>query len=169
MDKSFTLRELAGRLEQLKATTSVAMPMGYYIFLKILLHRRKENFSSWVYKAIIGELEKQPNKTEAVTRDEVVAELRSLKKALVAAEARERLGIKPEEVLIEEKPFGKYFFYNPKKPQQFLTTQNMDNKEEAPSKREMDQYIFKTLQQFSDRLSEIEKRQIDSSRKAEDS
>jgi hypothetical protein len=44
-----------------------------------------------------------------------------------------------------------------------------EKKEEVRTKREIDLYFIETLKQLSDRLSEIEKRQIDSSEKTEES
>ena len=44
-----------------------------------------------------------------------------------------------------------------------------EKKEEVRTKREIDLYFIETLKQLSDRLSEIEKRHIDSSEKTEES
>ena len=95
MKKTFTAGEIQDRLNRIKATTSVWVPMGNFILVKIFLQRRKEKFSSLVMKAVISEIEKSIGQSENFTREEIVYELRSLKKAPSRLRAAEMLGINP--------------------------------------------------------------------------
>jgi hypothetical protein len=170
MNTSFTATEIENRLNQIKATTSVWVPMGYYIMIKILLHRKKEKFSSLVMKAVINELEKQPMRNdETFTREEVIYELRSLKKAPSRIRAAERLGINPAEIHSGDESFGQGIMFSKIPTSNFMREVREEKKEEVRTKREIDLYFMQTLKQLSDRLEEIEKRQIDSSEKTEES
>ena len=170
MNRSFTAADIEERLSQIKATTSVWVPMGYYIMIKILLHRKKEKFSSLVMKAVINELEKQPMRNdETFTREEVISELRSMKRARYQIRAAEKLGINSAEIFSGDESFGQGIMFSKSPTSNFMREVREEKKEEVRTKREIDLYFIETLKQLSDRLSEIEKRQIDSSEKTEES
>ena len=168
MSRSFTATEIEERLSQIKATTSVWVPMGHYIMIKILLHRKKEKFSSLVFKAVINEIEKSVRNNETFSREEVVSELRSMKRARSQIKAAERLGISPTEIHSGDESFGQGIMFSKSPVSNFMQEENEGKKEVARTKREIDQYFMETLIQLSDRLAEIEKRQIDPSRKSEE-
>lgn len=157
MKRTFTAGEIEERLNRIKATTSVWVPMGYFILIKIFLHRKKEKFSSLVMKAVINEMEKNIGKNESVTREEVVAELRSLKKAPSRVHAAQMLGINPSEVLLEDDVFARDHELGRNPPMDFVLKTKADTKEEPKSQREIDQYFMESLKQIAERLRELEK------------
>jgi hypothetical protein len=170
MKRIFTAGEIEERLIHIKATTSVWFPMGHFILIKILLHRRKEKFSSLVIKAVINEMEKNLRNDETFTREEVIYELRSLKKTKFRIQAAERLGINQTEVLSEEEGVGQRPMFSKSPVSNFIQEEGQEEKKEAvKTKREIDQYFMETLKQLSDRLGEIEKRQSDTIKKTEES
>jgi len=162
--RTFTAGEIEERLNRIKATTSVWVPMGYFILIKIFLHRKKEKFSSLVMKAVINEMEKNIGKNESVTREEVVAELRSLKKAPSRVHAAQMLGINPSEVLLEDDVFARDYELSRNPPMDFVLKGKTDKKEEPLNKREIDRYFMETLKQIVDRLGELEKKQSGASK-----
>lgn len=164
MKRTFTAGEIEERLNRIKATTSVWVPMGYFILIKIFLHRKKEKFSSLVMKAVINEMEKNIGKNESVTREEVVAELRSLKKAPSRVHAAQMLGINPSEVLLEDDVFARDYELSRNPPMDFVLKGKTDKKEEPLNKREIDRYFMETLKQIVDRLGELEKKQSGASK-----
>lgn len=169
MNRTFTAADIEERLSQIKVTTSVWVPMGYYIMIKILLHRKKENFSSLVFKAVKNEIEKSARDNETFSREEVISELRSMKRARYQIRAAEKLGINSAEIFSGDESFGQGIMFSKSPTSNFMREVREEKKEEVRTKREIDLYFIETLKQLSDRLSEIEKRQIDSSEKTEES
>ena len=159
MKNTFTVGEIEDRLNRIKATTSVWVPMGYFILIKIFLHRRREKFSSLVMKAVINEMEKNIGKSETVTRQEVVSELRSLKKAPSRVRAAEMLGINPGEVLLEDDVFARDYEISRHPPLDFVLKQKAGKREEPKSQREVDQFFAEALKQIVDRLGKLEEKQ----------
>jgi len=159
MKKTFTAGEIQDRLNRIKATTSVWVPMGNFILVKIFLQRRKEKFSSLVMKAVISEIEKSIGQSENFTREEIVYELRSLKKAPSRLRAAEMLGINPGEVLLEDDVFARDYEISRHPPLDFVLKQKAEKKEEAKSQREVDQFFAEALKQIVDRLGKLEEKQ----------
>jgi len=115
-------------------------------------------------KAVINEMEKNIGKNESVTREEVVAELRSLKKAPSRVHAAQMLGINPSEVLLEDDVFARDYELSRNPPMDFVLKGKTDKKEEPLNKREIDRYFMETLKQIVDRLGELEKKQSGASK-----
>jgi|GEM_PF-6869849 len=161
MKDTYNVQELEETLQGLRSVTSVWVPMGLFLSVKILLARRKESFSSLVNKAVKRELAKSPDWDGTVSFEEITRELRSFKKDKTLLDAMDRLRLTLTEVYPEEEDRDKFS----KKEKENLVELNSEKKlsraKEAivMARSKKDAYYMETIRQLVGRLDQIEKNQ----------
>jgi hypothetical protein len=93
MQGTISVEEIKNKLKHLRATTSVWMPMGHFILIKILLRRQNKNLTKMVWGLVEEEIEKTFRKNEKIPKEELIYELQSLKKPALRKSASTCLNI----------------------------------------------------------------------------
>jgi hypothetical protein len=175
MQEKFTRAEIETKLNRLKATTSVSVPMGYFMLVKICLQRKKESFSSMINKAVLGELERGLDRDHPITKEELIFELKSFKKTVVKIKASEALGFDASSLYEEGDEYHQRLHEETRQQApgsfNFISNTEPSDRSEFRTKRDIDLYFLETFKRLAERLDRIEEGQKMLGRKlgAEDS
>jgi hypothetical protein len=163
MQEKFTRVEIETKLNRLKATTSVSVPMGYFMLVKICLQRKKESFSSMINKAVLGELERGLERGNPITKEELIFELKSFKKTVVRIKASEALGLDASSLYEEGDDYHQRLHEETRQQSagnlNFVVNTETSDRAEFRTKRDIDLYFLETFRRLAERLDRIEEGQ----------